>query len=69
MDKMHFACFVIAVVAILQGISWYLGKNGTVFALTSLVIGGIAGSIFGFKLGSGSENDQGSFTVKQKDES
>jgi hypothetical protein len=46
--KVKFGGFVIAVVAILQGVAWYCGKNGTVFAFTSFVIGGIAGAVFGF---------------------
>lgn len=46
--KLYFAGFVIGVVAILQGVAWLTGRNGQVFAFTSLVIGGISGAIFGF---------------------
>jgi hypothetical protein len=42
-----FICFIIAAV---QCAAWYFGKNGTVFAFTSLTIGAIAGSIFGFSV-------------------
>lgn len=47
-DKLVFAGFVIGVCAILQGIAWLTGRNGQVFAFTSLVIGGISGAVFGF---------------------
>ena len=51
MDKDILGVVVIAILAVMQGAAWYMGKDGAVFALTSLVIGGIAGSIFGFKIG------------------
>lgn len=49
-EKLVFAMFVISVVSVLQGVAWYIGFNGTVFAFTSLIIGGVVGSIFGFSL-------------------
>ena len=48
MEKIHFGMFVIAVVAILQGIAWLTGRNGTIFAFTSLIIGAVTGAILGF---------------------
>lgn len=51
-EKIIFAMFVIAVVATMQGVAWYVGFNGTVFAFTSLIIGAIAGSVLGFSLNS-----------------
>ena len=42
--------FIISVVAILQGAAWIVGFDGAVFAFTSLIIGGIAGSLFGFSI-------------------
>ena len=47
-QKIKFSMFLIAVVAMLQGIAWYLGYNGQVFAFTSLIIGLTAGSVLGF---------------------
>lgn len=41
---------IIAIVAGIQGFAWYLGKDGQVFAFTCLVIGGIAGALFGFSI-------------------
>jgi len=49
MDKIDFAAIVIIVVGMLQGIAWYQGKNGVVFAALSLIIGLTAGAILGFK--------------------
>jgi len=43
-----FGVVAITSVAIMQVVAWACGHNGTVFALTSAVIGGITGSIFGF---------------------
>jgi len=37
-------------VTVLQATAWYLGYNGTVFALTSSVIGGIIGFSLGIKI-------------------
>jgi len=51
MDKTTAGVCVIGVIAMLQCVAWYLGKDGQVFALTSLVIGGITGTIFGFSIG------------------
>jgi len=48
-DKTIFAMFVIAIVAILQGIAWLVGYNGAVFAFTSLIIGLASGAVLGFK--------------------
>ena len=53
--KYAFGGFVITVVAILQGAAWYIGFDGAVFAFTSLIIGGVVGSIFGFSLKSTKE--------------
>lgn len=39
--------YVIAIVAALQGIAWYLGYNGAIFGFTSLIIGLTAGSLLG----------------------
>lgn len=49
MDKYIFGMFVIAVVALLQGCAWGLGKDGNIFAFTSSIIVGVAGSILGFQ--------------------
>lgn len=49
--KYQFAGFVIGVTGIMQGIAWYSGHNGQVFAFTSLVIGGITGAILGIDFG------------------
>ena len=49
-DLLKFGMFVIAVVATLQITAWVLGFNGQVFAFTSLIIGGIVGSLFGFSI-------------------
>ena len=51
MDKYIFGMFVIGIAAALQGAAWALGKNGLVFAFTSLIIGSVAGSILGFQFG------------------
>lgn len=48
--KVIFAMFVISVVAAMQGVAWYIGFNGTVFAFTSLIIGTVAGTILGFSV-------------------
>ena len=39
----------ISSVTILQGIAWVTGHNGTVFALTSSIIGGICGYFLGWE--------------------
>jgi len=44
-DKMKFGMFVIGIVAALQVIAWIMGFNGSVFAFTSFIIGGITGSL------------------------
>jgi LytS/YehU family sensor histidine kinase len=46
--KLLFGSFVIGTVAGLQIYAWNTGHDGQVFALTSLIIGGIAGYVFGF---------------------
>jgi len=51
MDKLQFGLGVCGIVAVMQGVSWICGHNGQVFALTSLIIGGVVGAIFGFKTG------------------
>jgi len=48
--KIVFAMFSIGIVASLQYIAWVNNINGAVFAFTSLIIGGIVGSILGFSL-------------------
>lgn len=48
--KVIFAMFVIGVVATMQGVAWYIGFNGTVFAFTSLIIGAVAGAVLGFSV-------------------
>ena len=52
LDKLEakhiFGMFAIGTVALIQGIAWATGHNGTVFALTSAVIGGVTGTILGF---------------------
>lgn len=50
-EKMIFGMFVIAIVAIIQGMAWIIGYDGAVFAFTSLIIGAVAGSILGFNVG------------------
>lgn len=49
-EKIVFGMYAMAVVAALQMIAWYSGANGQVFALTSLVIGGVVGSLLGFSV-------------------
>lgn len=49
-EKLIFGMYAITIVAILQGVAWYVGFNGQMFALTALVIGGVIGSIFGFSI-------------------
>lgn len=49
-EKTIFAMFSISIVASLQVIAWYCGFNGAIFAFTSLIIGGIVGSILGFSV-------------------
>ena len=49
--KQKFGMFAIGTVAILQGLAWITGHNGTVFALTSAVIGGVTGAVLGFTIG------------------
>jgi len=49
--KQKFGMFAIGTVAILQCIAWCTGHDGTVFALTSAVIGGVTGAILGFTIG------------------
>jgi len=39
----------ISAVTILQCIAWCTGHNGTVFALTSAIIGGVCGYFFGWE--------------------
>lgn len=49
-ETTKFGYFVISIVTILQVVAWLVGYNGTVFALTSLIIGGVTGAILGIKL-------------------
>lgn len=48
--QIYAGCYIITIVAGIQCIAWISGFNGSVFALTSLIIGGITGSIFGFSI-------------------
>ena len=48
MDKGKLGLGVMLVMAGIQIAAWILGKDGVIVGLTSLVIGGIAGSLFGF---------------------
>jgi len=41
----------ITAVSVIQCVAFLTGHDGVVLALTTTVIGGIVGSIFGFKLG------------------
>ena len=49
-DKFICGTIIIVVMAVLQGYAWYTGHDGQVFALTSLIIGGISGVLFGFSI-------------------
>ena len=71
MEKKYWlAGYLCTVVAGLQISAWYLGKDGAVFALTSLVIGGIAGSMFGFTTAQRRlKNETWKTTVETKGES
>lgn len=42
--------YILSIVALLQLVAWYFGFNGQVFAFTSLIIGGITGTLLGFSL-------------------
>ena len=47
-DKNIIAMVAIVCVTALQVAAWVCGFNGQVFAFTSLIIGGVVGSILGF---------------------
>ena len=47
-DKTIVAIVAIVCVTALQVAAWVCGFNGQVFAFTSLIIGGVVGSILGF---------------------
>jgi len=49
--KFYFGAYACTIVAAIQVTAWILGHNGAVFAFTSLIIGGIVGSILGFDTG------------------
>ena len=51
MDKGVIGLLIIAGMIILQGVAWYFNKDGAITGLIGLVIGGIAGSLFGFTKG------------------
>ena len=51
-EKYAIALIIIGCMTVLQISAWIIGANGQVFAFTSLIIGGIAGSLFGFSLSS-----------------
>jgi hypothetical protein len=50
MEKDLLGLCIIIVVSIVQVVAWTLKIDGGTFAFTSLVIGTIAGSLFGFKV-------------------
>ncbi len=49
-SKLTFAAIVIVCITSIQICAFIFGFNGQVFAFTSLIIGGIVGSIFGFSI-------------------
>jgi len=49
-DKYIIALVIIGLCSVTQWVAWYIGVNGQVFAFTSLIIGAIAGSLFGFSI-------------------
>jgi len=48
-----FGMFAIAIIASMQLYAWHSGFNGTIFAFTSLCIGGIIGAVYRIKIGTG----------------
>jgi len=48
--KQKFGMFAIGIVAGLQVVAWFCGHDGSVFALTSAIIGGVTGSVLGFEI-------------------
>lgn len=52
-DKFIFGSVAIVCATGLQCAAWFFGYNGQVFALTSLVIGGVTGTLLGFKISKG----------------
>ena len=46
-DESIVACLMLLLVTLLQILAWYMGKNGTIFALTSSSITAIAAYFFG----------------------
>jgi hypothetical protein len=56
--KYWFAAWVISIVAIMQCVSWILGLNGTTWAFSSLVIGGIVGTMLGIKISKKEEKEK-----------
>jgi uncharacterized membrane-anchored protein len=51
LDKSVTGLIIVGLMVILQGVAWYFGKDGAITGLISLIIGGIAGSLFGFEIG------------------
>ena len=52
MDKGKLGLGIMLIMAGIQIAAWIMGKDGVIVGLTSLVIGGLAGSLFGFTVGS-----------------
>ncbi len=50
MDKYQFALGITGIVAVMQGVAWLCDYNGTVFAFTSMIIGGVVGTALGITL-------------------
>lgn len=51
MDKTTFCAIGIVCLCILQGVAWVMNMNGTIFAFTSTIIGGLVGAVLGFEIG------------------
>ena len=49
--KFGFGSVCVITMGCMQVAAWVCGFNGAVFALTSAVIGAVAGSLLGFELG------------------
>lgn len=50
-DKHILAGVIIVCMSCIQIIAFVTGHNGAILGFTSLIIGGIAGSVFGFTVG------------------
>ena len=51
MDKNIIGLLIVVILAILQVFGWITGHNGIMTATILSIITGIAGAIFGFKIG------------------